>query len=109
MNYKEELTSAMFEAATRALKATDLDKACINVCLETAEICAKVLDWRSHSVESGLFATRNFLLFVEEIASRLHDREKDFQPETARMHSLLIEIYKRILNLRDKANQQLEL
>ena len=72
------------------------------MCLETAEICSKVLDWRSNSDDAnslGEFITCKFLLFVEEIAVKLHGESKLFISENTRLKNLMMEIYKRILNL----------
>lgn len=56
LHYKEELALALFEASLKSL-ATEfahssdsiIKRAWVNVCLETAEICSKVLDWHSNS------------------------------------------------------------
>ena len=44
----------------------------------------------------GEFVTTKFLLFVEEIALRLHGQEAHFIAETARLKNLLMEIFKRL-------------
>ena len=57
----------------------------------------------------GEFVTSKFLLFAEEIAIRLHGHTTLFIAETTRLKNLMMEIYKRILNLSEMAASDLDI
>lgn len=53
----------------------------------------------------GEYVSFKFLLFVEEIALRIHNHEARLHSEQTRLLNLLTEIFKRILNLQEKQSQ----
>ena len=121
MTYKEEIAVALFEASQRKMaekfehdSLLKLKRASVNVCLETAEICTKVLDWHSNSTIQqeqtmlGEFVTSKFLLFVEEIAATIYCKKVEYAGECVRLQNLLIEVYKRISNLTERSQSDQE-
>lgn len=75
--------------------------------VETAEICSKALDWKTKTSPLGEIVASTYLLFVEEVArgidralesastSETQVRAQDYK---RKVHQLLSEVYKRLLD-----------
>ena len=115
MSYKEELSIALLES-TLALygQYPDYEKEFESVCLEVGEITAKILDWRTSTLNKNSpclaeFVATKYFHFVELMASNFIS-----SPDSNdRMHRLMTELFKRLLNSRaqqeDRALTNLEL
>lgn len=75
--------------------------------VETAEICSKSLDWKTRISPLGEIVATTYLLFVEEVAleidkslgsassTEMQVRAQDYK---RKVHQLLNEVYKRLLD-----------
>ena len=115
MSYKEELSIALLES-TLALHGhyPEQQQEFENVCLEVGEITAKILDWKTTTLNKNSpclaeFVATKYFHFVELMASNVVSKSE----ANERMQRLLTELFKRLLNSRaqqeDRVLSNLEL